>query len=554
MAELRGTLTEPARQISLLRLLLVVLALAVLIFAAENRQESQAPETVANARWLLLGVGAISGVLAVLVHWTRHRWQLVLHLIFDLLWVGVFIYLTGGVASPAVLLLFAVVLIANVALPGVALFVMPALASLVMAVSATLYLAQASPFTPEFLASYPLLIDTNRILGNLAVQIGGVFVVDLLAQLLTRRLREQHLFTDERLDQLGEGVIAIDRNGTIVYLNEEAERLLRLTTGSRGLQATLALAGEHLVTVRELATDPALPQLRRLLGPNGRHLVVRATRLSGRRGAVVGRTILIADETRLRVLEENAQRSEHLAALGEMAAGIAHEVRNPLTSLRGCAQELAEISHSAGNPDAAALAGILVTESDRLARIVSDFLALSRMRAPQREPLDLESMLDELKQLTRLRSDLPADAAVQVELADDTPSVLADGDQLRQVLQNLVNNSLDAIRTVSQPAVAVRSERAPDDNPLGMPAVVIKVTDNGCGIPPDLLQRVFTPFFSTKAQGTGLGLSLVNRIVREHEGLLELISEPGSGTSITIYLPAHSQTRSYRRALGASQE
>ena len=550
MAELRGPLTEPARQISLLRLLLVVLALAVLIFAAENRQESQAPETVANARWLLLGVGAMSGLLAVLVHWTRHRWQLVLHLIFDLLWVGVFIYLTGGVASPAVLLLFAVVLIANVALPGVALFVMPALASLVMAVSATLYLARASPFPPEFLASYPNLVDTNRILGNLAVQIGGVFVVDLLAQVLTRRLREQHLFTDELLDQLGEGVIALDRTGIIIYVNDEAVRLLRLSTDSRGQPANNALAGGHLTVVSELASEPALPQLRRFQGPNGRHLVVRATRLNGRNGAMVGRTILVADETRLRILEENAQRSEHLAALGEMAAGIAHEIRNPLTSLRGCAQELAEISHSAGSPDAAALAGILVTESDRLARIVSDFLALSRMRAPQREPLDLESLLDELKQLTRLRSDLPPGTAVQVELGEDTPSVLADGDQLRQVLQNLVNNSLDAIRTVTQPTVTVRAERAPDDNPLGMPAVIIQVIDNGSGIPPDLLQRVFTPFFSTKAQGTGLGLSLVNRIVREHEGLLELHSEPSAGTRITVYLPAHSQTRVFRRALG----
>ncbi len=550
MAELRGPLSEPARQVSLFRLLLTVLALAVLVFGAETRQESLAPETVANARWLLLGVGLIAGLLAVLVHWTRHRWQIVLHLIFDLLWVGVFIYLTGGVASPAVLLLFAVVLIANLALPGVALFVMPALASLIMAGSATLYLAHASPFPSEFLASYPALLDTNRILGNLAVQIGGFFTVDLLAQLLTKRLREQHLFTEELLDQLGEGVIALDRHGTIIYLNDEAERLLRLAAQSRGMAASKALAGEHLTVVRELALDSSLPQLRRLMGSNGRHLVVRATRLNGRNGTMVGRTILIADETRLRLLEENVQRSEHLAALGEMAAGIAHEVRNPLTSLRGCAQELAEMNSSSGNPDAAALASILVTESDRLARIVSDFLALSRMRAPQREPLDLELLLEELKHLTRLRRDLPVNTAVQVELAEDTPSVLADGDQLRQVLQNLVNNSLDAIRTVAQPSVSVSAERAVDDNPLGMPAVVIEVLDNGCGIPVELQQRVFTPFFSTKPLGTGLGLSLVNRIVREHEGILELISQPGSGTRITIYLPAHSQTRAYSRALG----
>lgn len=547
---LRGPLTEPARQVSLLRLLLVALALAVLVFAAESRQESLAPESVALARWLLLGVGIVGGILAALVHWTRHRWQLVLHLIFDLLWVGTFIWLTGGVASPAVLLLFAVVLIANLVLPGVVPFVMPALASLVMAGSATLYLAQASPFPAEFLAQYPALADTNRIIGNLAVQISAIFIVDLLAQLLTRRLREQSLFTDELLDQLGEGVIAIDRAGIIVYLNDEAVRLLRLDPGCRGQAALKTLASEHLEEVRDLVSSPSLPQLRRLLGPNGRHLVLRATRLSGKDGAAVGRTILIADETRLHILEENAQRAEHLAALGEMAAGIAHEVRNPLTSLRGCAQELAEISRGAGNPDAASLAGILVTESDRLARIVSDFLALSRMRTPQREPLDLEPLLEELRHLTRLRSDLPPGIAITIDLHDETPSVLADADQLKQVLQNLVSNSLDAMRETSLPRITVQVERAPEDNPLGMPAVVLQVADNGCGIPPDLQQRVFTPFFSTKAQGTGLGLSLVNRIIREHEGLLRLDSEAGAGTRVVIYLPAHSQSRSYRRAMG----
>lgn len=548
----RHPVAEQARQVSLLRLLLVVLALGVLVFAVEGRQEQLAPDSLWWARWLLITVGAISGLLAAGVHWTRFQWQIVLHLVFDLLWVGLLLYLTGGVASPAVPLLFAVVLIANLVLPGVVPFVMPALAALVMAGIAALYLAQASPFPAEFLASYPLLADTNRIMGNLAVQVGGVFVVDLLAQLLTRRLREQRLFTDELLDQLGEGVIAIDRTGSVAYVNDEARRVLHLPEGLHGQQVLTLLATHHLEDLRELATTATLPQVRRLQGINGRFLVVRATQLLGRKGQLVGRTILVADETRLRVLEENAQRSEHLASLGEMAAGIAHEVRNPLTSLRGCAQELADICTTSHLPDAAALAGILVTESDRLARIVSDFLSLSRLRKPDRQPLDLEPLLDELRRMVQMRSDLPSGLAFTIALHDETPSVLADTDQLKQILQNLINNSLDAVRELGVPTVTCHAERAADDNPLAMPAVVIRVTDNGCGIPIELQERVFTPFFSTKAQGTGLGLSLVNRIVREHEGLLELKSSQGQGTTVTIYLPAHSQTRTYRRALGAS--
>jgi signal transduction histidine kinase len=152
--------------------------------------------------------------------------------------------------------------------------------------------------------------------------------------------------------------------------------------------------------------------------------------------------------------------------------------------------------------------------------------------------------------MCRLRSDLPTGIELRVDLDDETPSVLGDSDQLKQIILNLLTNSLDAVRGTPNPYVHCHAERAADDNPLGMPAVVLHVIDHGCGIPHDLQARVFTPFFSTKAQGTGLGLSLVNRIVREHEGLLALSSELGVGTTITIHLPAHSQTRSFRRALG----
>ncbi len=547
----RHHLTEQARQVSLLRLLLVALALGVLVFAVEDRQVAQAPDTVRWARWLLVIIGLVSGTLATLVHWTKHRWQLVLHLVFDLVWIGLLVHLTGGVASPAVPLLFAVVLIANLVLPGVLPFVMPALAALILALTATLYLAKGSPFPQEFLDRFPLLSDTNRIIGYLAVQVGAVFTVDLLAQLLTGRLREQMLFTDQLLDQLGEGVIAIDGRGEVTYLNDEARRLLHLPSDARGRTAVSLLGDERLIPLRELATAEELPQLRRVQGINGRSLAVRATQLLGRQGQRLGRTILIADETRLLILEQHAQRSEHLAALGEMAAGIAHEVRNPLTSLRGCAQELADICTKIQQPDAADLARILVGESDRLGRIVTDFLLLSRLRSPDRQPLDLEPLLLELKRMLAVRQDLPQGLTLTVALDEETPSVLADADQLRQILQNLLANSVDAIRTVFAPRITCRAERAEEDNALGMPAVILRVEDNGCGIPTELKERVFTPFFSTKAQGTGLGLSLVDRIVREHEGLLQLQSAPGVGTTITILLPAVSQSRTYRRALGA---
>ncbi len=541
-----------ARQVSLLRLLLLALSLAVLVFTVVGNQGELAPDTIDLVRWLLVGVGLISGLLILLVSWARQSWQLVLHLVFDLLWIGCLVYLTGGAASPAVVLFFAVVLIANLVLPGVAPFVMPALASLVVSGIAALYLADITPFPSAHLSAHPALIETHRILAHLAFQVAGLFVVDLLGQLLARRLREQRLFTSQLLDQLGEGVLAVDRNGTVTYLNDEARRLLTLShSGLVGQQATVVLASRRLQPALALLRQEDVPATDRIETDDGHSLLLRVNALAGRGSKGLGRTLLVADETRLRLLEENARRAEHLASLGEMAAGIAHEVRNPLTSLRGCAQELSELLSQSSNPDAHALCGIMLTEADRLARIVSDFLTLSRLRPPRIEIIATGEVMAECEQLLRKRDDLPLRLEFTVSEEPGSPRLRADHDQLQQVLMNLLLNALDAVRTVQMPRITCRAESAESGNPLGMSAVVLRISDNGIGIPAELQERVFTPFFSTKAQGTGLGLSLVSRIIREHEGVLRLTSAPGSGTTVAIYLPAHSQTREFKRAVAA---
>lgn len=546
----RGDVRTQARQVSLVRLLLITMGFAVLAIVIQGRRPDLVEPAATYLRTLLVATTAVAVLLFATVLLARWRWQLALHLVFDLVWIGLLLHFSGGVSSPGVVLLFAVVLVGTLVLPGVALFVLPALASLVLAVNASLYLAGNAPFPPEFLTLNPALVQTDRILGVLATQVGALFLVDLLGQLLARRLREQRIFTGEVLDRLGEGVLAVDRVGAVAYANAEAMRLLKLTGPVEGLPASALLTDPALAPVLGLVTGVRCPALERFTTAEGQQLVLRVTELLDRREKPLGRTLIIADETRLRLLEDSAHRAEHLSALGEMAAGIAHEVRNPLTSLRGCAQELAEMATEAKNGDAESLARIMVTEADRLARIVEDFLALSRLRTPERTPIDLEPVIDELRTMTTQRRDLPDGLELTFSAEDGCGTILADGGQLRQVLGNLINNAIDAMRQVTCPKLSVRVRSMDRDCALGSPSVEIAVTDNGCGIPPDQRERVFTPFFSTKAQGTGLGLSLVQRIVREHEGLLSLTSEVGIGTTVTILLPTHSHTRVFKRALG----
>jgi nitrogen-specific signal transduction histidine kinase len=540
-----SSVATQARLLSLLRLLLLAVGLGTVTLFATGHGTAAAA-ALERARLLLVGVCVLAAALALSVHWVRARWQLALHLVFDVVWIGFLLFYTGGVASPGVVLLFAVVLIGNLVLPGYLRFLLPSLAGMLLSLVATFYLSERSPFPPALLTTAPDLFAPSRVLGNLVVQIAALFLVDILGGQLARRMLESRVFAGGVLDQLGEGVLAVDRSGHVAYVNAEAVRLL-------GLQQTPVIGaplGETLVGVRDLLAAERLPLLERRAGPGGRQLVLRVTELCGRRGQAIGRTLVIADETRLRLLEDSARRAEALAALGEMAAGIAHEVRNPLTSLRGCAQELAEVAARSGRDEDAQLAQVIVSESDRLARIVGDFLELSRLRPPVRREVAIEPILGEVALLVGQRHDAPAGLEVSVQADSDLPSLTADPDQLRQVLLNLAVNGLEAMRERPVRRLRLAAALAGVDNPLDHDAIRLAVTDTGTGIPRELQERIFTPFWSTKPQGTGLGLSVVGRIVKDHEGVLRIDSEPGVGTEVVVYLPVVTQSRSFKRALG----
>jgi len=539
-----------ARQVSLVRLLLITIGFAVLMIVTQGRKPELIEPAASSLKALLIVTTVVAVGLFSTMWLARWRWQLALHLVFDVVWIGLLLFYSGGVSSPGVVLLFAVVLVGTLVLPGVVPFVLPALASLVLAVVASLYLAGQAPFPLEFLATHVHLTQTDRILGVLATQVGALFLVDLLGQLLARRIREQRIFTGEVLDRLGEGVLAVDRQGAVAYANVEAMRLLQLSGSVEGLLAQHLLTDPVLAPVLNLLIGDRCPALERFETPTGQQLVLRVTELLDRNEKPLGRTLILADETRLRLLEDSAHRSQHLSALGEMAAGIAHEVRNPLTSLRGCAQELADMAKEANQPDAASLARIMVEEADRLARIVEDFLSLSRLRTPELIIIDLTRIIHDVERLIRQRRDLPEALSLSFVIKEGLGAVMADEGQLRQVLINIINNAIEAASTVTAPMISCMVQAAPAVSPLGGPGVEILITDNGCGIPADQRERIFTPFYSTKAQGTGLGLSLVQRIIREHDGYVSVSSEVGHGTTITMALPTHSHTRVFKRALG----
>jgi len=243
-----------------------------------------------------------------------------------------------------------------------------------------------------------------------------------------------------------------------------------------------------------------------------------------------GYILIMQDLTPLREMEESVRRSERFAGIGKMAAGIAHEIRNPLASMSGSIQMLSQSDalDETGNR----LMRIVLRETDRLNSLVTEFLQFARPNPPEFENIYLRHVLDEMILVFRylhFNNTPETRPDVDVTLHMDTEiQIEADPRQLRQVFWNLLNNSVQAMPDGGSIDISVE-KRARE--------VEVQVLDAGLGIPVDRLDRIFDPFYSTKQDGTGLGLALVHRIIEEHDGRIHVVSSPGEGTRLSVILP-----------------
>ena len=249
------------------------------------------------------------------------------------------------------------------------------------------------------------------------------------------------------------------------------------------------------------------------------------SRLFDGRGHQLGVVAVVRDISETHSLRQQVIRADRLAAIGEVAAGIAHELRTPLTSIRGFVQYL---QGSTDPKEWREYGDIIVREVDGLNRIVSELLDLVRSRPLHVEPTDINQLVRDTLLLAR---DGARAGGVEfiVELAEGLPRVAVDGGEIKQVLLNVVVNAIQAFSGGSGTVciITARHERG----------VALSVADNGEGMSLAVRDRLFEPFFSTKPAGTGLGMAIARRIVERHKGSIEIESEEGRGTTVTLILP-----------------
>ena len=380
-------------------------------------------------------------------------------------------------------------------------------------------------------------LPPGRLAVVLAANLSAFLLVGALAAFLAEQLqgaRSQLAESETRLTALqaiysavvrsvASGIITLDGEGRVTYLNRAAESLTGLTDeGARGqpLRAQLPELAESISGLPQKGRGEVLIHAR-----DGRPRVVGfAIAPLQEEGQVAGNVILFQDLTELRQMEEAVRRSDRLAVVGGLAAGLAHEIRNPLASMCGSIQILG------GSPrlddQERRLMRVVLSEAERLEALVRDFLSFARPASPKLETLDGALVVTETVDLFR-----PQAAARGIDLeirADGQVQIKADPRQIRQVLWNLLGNAADAC----QPGGRVRVHLT-RHNELAL----LEVADSGEGIGADDLNRIFDPFFTTKERGTGLGLAIVHRIVEAHGGELSVRSEPGKGSTFRVALP-----------------
>src|SRR5215831_11142543 len=475
----------------------------------------------------------------------RYRWLVDLQLAGDVLVVSAFVYFTGGVTSYfSSLYVLAVVAASTVQSRRGGVLVAGLSALLYGGVVLAQYMTAdgllhnpwlLSPaLPPRSVAQYTYLLNTFGFVavallsGSLAegARSAGARLVQASTQIARLQALNQHV-----IDSLPSGLATTDRQGRVQTFNRAAEFITGRPSASVIGQPIAEVLQLSQATVDALTADLGGSRGRRMEGQYLRDGHPMEIGLSAANletpGGRTGFLFTFQDVTEFKKLERDARLQQRLAAVGEMAAGIAHEIRNPLASMSGSIQILRhELPLSAEQEQ---LMDIVLRESERLNTTIGSFLAYARPQRFAIERFDVRRALNDAALLLRNSADVQNDHLIDVDVPATALWYEADEGQIKQIVWNLATNGLRAMPGGGR--LLLKAE-------MGIDGVVITVRDEGVGIPASELDGLFQPFHGRFVKGSGLGLAIVHRIVTDYNGEIQVNSPPGDGTTVAVHLPA----------------
>lgn len=555
-AQLSYQAQEAARKVRWLigmRFAVALLCISAALLAGGGRRFAVA--------YVVLGLGAAANLAYLILHprIRNYRDFAALQIGVDVALVSLLVYATGGVHSHFVYLYFALVVATSMAVASGPGLMVALCAAIVIAVTSLIYDLLLRAGLPIPLVDRSWWPSDSRFGGNVLVArifilTCAFFLVAMLSGRLAARLRVVSGLSDEILENITEGVLALDKEGRILFANGAAAQLFdfRGVADLVGRRYDEVLRRETDREIREAlwSREPARREVQLTTRRRGaRAIEIRASALKDHRGEFRGLICLLSDLTPAKQMAEAERRADRLEGIRQLSAGLAHEVRNPLAAIRGTIQEISR--DVTLRPDDQKLMHIALRESDRLDAIIREFLNYAKADSVELIRCDIKPIVEEMALLLS-KAEEHQDKEIAIE-CDGALACRGDPGQLRQVFLNLSLNALEAMDDGGVLLIRGSESERPAEQPILPPAAPLRerpaggirldFVDQGKGIDPQIRERIFDPFFSTKPTGTGMGLALALQIVQAHRGEVNVESTLGAGTIISIWLPQQPETQ-----------
>ncbi len=349
-----------------------------------------------------------------------------------------------------------------------------------------------------------------------------------------KSLQDTSAIADQIVASLPVGLIATDKNGKISFYNRAAEQITGLDfSKAQGKDPDIILPSQFcgLKNILELGRQIYEHEMEcEFVEGKMVPLSISAAQIINKEGDFVGQVLILKDLGEVRRLQDEVRRKEKLAAIGELAAGVAHEIRNPLSSIKGIASYY-KSKFKNGSEDAE-LAGVMIEEVDRLSRVIGELLEFARPTQLNLKPTEINELLKHSVKLVQQEA-TENNVEIVLNLSKAPIEAKVDPDRLSQCFLNLLLNALQAMKDGGRLTIS--------DSITNNGNIDIRIQDNGNGIYPDKINKIFDPYFTTKPKGTGLGLAIVHKIVEAHKGQIKVHSKVGKGTTVSIILPVEKQ-------------
>lgn len=345
------------------------------------------------------------------------------------------------------------------------------------------------------------------------------------------------------IESLAEGIVGVDNALKITVFNQTLEKITG-TSSSTAIEKPLNdvfqkdqwLCEIIEKTIKECKVFSEYEGSIFQKYGNPKHVSITTAPIFTQNGDLSGAVAILKDLSHIKPIEEDSQRTERLAFIGAFAANLAHEVKNPLGGIRGAAQLL---SRRLKQKEHTEYTDLIIRESDRLNKLLEDILDFSNPRKINPAPTNIHKILDNVISIQNYTA-IEKGASIIKEYDPSIPSILGDNEQLTQVFLNIVKNSIEAVKNKGEIKVATRfltDFHLVEEGYKGGKMVEVQIKDNGSGISKANIEKIFTPFFTTKKKGSGLGLAISLKIIKEHNGFFKIDSVEGKGTVVSVLLP-----------------